>query len=393
LRIARELIRQKLAGQENVARFKLQNVKAAMAIAECAPSLENADCVSTVRLIESQAALVYWSAWHDLPINFPKNDLRRVPEHWRIFGARMSPLTGSPRHAVTPSCAILNFLYGLLETETRLAAAVLGLDPALGVLHVDTPHRDSLALDIMEPARAHVDSFVLDTFIRYPLRREWFFEERNGNARLMAPFAARLAETAPVWARTAAPIAEWVTQALWSSTQGRGKRQPLPTRLTQRRKTEGRGRVFATASIPVPKRVKICEVCGAEGVRNRYCKSCAVEVSRENMAQVALIGHATPKTGVKKAQTSKKISKHAVAITWWSPSSLPPWLNHDFFVEKIRPRIRVLKARLIAEALGVSKAYAAQVRSGRCRPHPRHWSALAKLAGIQADDVNTNQPV
>jgi len=47
----------------------------------------------------------------------------------------------------------LNYLYALLEAEARLAAATLGLDPGLGVLHVDTQARDSLACDLMEAAR------------------------------------------------------------------------------------------------------------------------------------------------------------------------------------------------------------------------------------------------
>ena len=91
-----------------------------------------------------------------------------------------------------PANAILNYLYCVLESESRLAAAALGLDPGLGVLHVDTPARDSLACDIMEPVRSAVDSYLLDWITRQPLKREWFFEQRDGNCRLMAPFAVRL---------------------------------------------------------------------------------------------------------------------------------------------------------------------------------------------------------
>jgi hypothetical protein len=47
---------------------------------------------------------------------------------------------------------------------------------------------------------------------------------------------------------------------------------------------------------PLPRREQICEVCGMEGIKSRYCHACAVEASRENMAQVALIGHSRPKT-------------------------------------------------------------------------------------------------
>ena len=84
---------------------------------------------------------------------FPRSDLKRVPDHWLMFGTRQSPLSGSPRLAVNPPNAILNYLYAVLESEARLAAAALGLDPGLGMVHVDTKARDSLACDLMEPIR------------------------------------------------------------------------------------------------------------------------------------------------------------------------------------------------------------------------------------------------
>src|SRR5256885_425002 len=76
----------------------------------------------------------------------------------------------------------------ILETEARLAAAALGLDPGLGVLHLDSRTRDSLACDLMEPVRPMVDAFLFDWLSKGPLKREWFFEERDGNCRLMGPF-------------------------------------------------------------------------------------------------------------------------------------------------------------------------------------------------------------
>jgi CRISPR-associated endonuclease Cas1 len=162
LRITRELISRKLAGQEAVARNKLLDSRTADTIAKFRTEVGSADAISAVRLIESQGAAAYWSAWRDLPVNFPKNSLSRVPDHWRFFGTRNSPLTGSPRLAANPPNAILNYLYALLESEARLAAAVLGLDPGLGVLHVDTTARDSLACDLMEPVRPEVDAYLLD---------------------------------------------------------------------------------------------------------------------------------------------------------------------------------------------------------------------------------------
>src|SRR6202521_5258700 len=214
LRIVRELISRKLAGQEQLVRSKLRNSLTADTIARAHSEVKTAETIPSIRQLEAQAAYAYWSAWRNMPVNFPKNDLRRVPEHWLTFGSRHSPLTGSPRLAVNPPNAILNYLYAVLESDTRLAIAALGLDPGIGVMHVDSPSRDSLACDLMEPIRPLVDAYVLDWIGSEPIRREWFFEQRDGNCRLMGSFAIRLSETAATWGRAVAPIAEWVARTL-----------------------------------------------------------------------------------------------------------------------------------------------------------------------------------
>jgi transcriptional regulator with XRE-family HTH domain len=38
--------------------------------------------------------------------------------------------------------------------------------------------------------------------------------------------------------------------------------------------------------------------------------------------------------------------------------------------------------RAVASALGVSIAYASNIRSGKRHPHARHWKTLARLVGI-----------
>src|SRR5215469_6815434 len=181
--IARGLISQKLEGQEKLARDALGSSAAAQTIASFRCLLTSANSIQEIRQIESQAAQAYWSTWRTLPVNFPTADLRRVPEHWRTFGTRKSPITGSPRLAVNPANAMLNYMYALLESEARLAAASLGLDPGIGFLHVDTDARDSLACDLMEPVRPAVDRFLLEWINDQPLRRDWFFEQRDGSCR------------------------------------------------------------------------------------------------------------------------------------------------------------------------------------------------------------------
>lgn len=384
LRIARELVRQKLNGQANVARYKLLDTATADAIDQFATELPNAETIPVIRLIEARAASKYFSVWRTLPISFPKKDQPKIPQHWQTFGTRISPLTGSPRLAVTPCCAMMNYLLALLEAEASLAARTLGLDAAMGVFHADQPNRESLSCDLMEPVRPQVDAYLLDWITTQTLKREWFFEERNGNARLMASLTERLSETAPVWGRAVAPVAEFVSQALWSSTKNSARSEATtPTRLTQRRRSEGRGKVFQVYTSRIPHRERVCEVCGAEGIKGSYCKACAVEISRENMAQVALIGHVRSKTHRVKARISKKISDHAVANTWWDPNTLPSWLTEECYVQRIQPQLRTKKVREIAEAIKVSQPYAAFIRSGRRRPHPRHFQALAALVGFK----------
>jgi CRISPR-associated endonuclease Cas1 len=381
LRITRELITQKLAGQERVARTKLLDDTTGDAIARFRQEIPSADSITTIRLLESQGAAAYWAAWRTLPINFPKNDLPRVPDHWRCFGARVSPLTRSPRLAANPVNAILNYLYAVLESESRLAASALGLDPGLGVLHVDTPNRDSLACDLMEPVRPQVDAYVLDWITRYPLKREWFFEQPNGNARLMGSFAIKLSETASTWQRAVAPFAEWVARAFWSTIHKPDS--PLATRLTQGNKREAKGRPSVPSAKPAPQPQNVCRVCGTPVLLGRKrCGECDAVTTRERMVEVAKIGRMTAHAAGPRARLAENQRRHAVARWSWEPSSLPGWLNEEVYTNRIQPRLKDTANPVIMSALAVSVTYAVAIRAGRRRPHPRHWETLGMLVGI-----------
>jgi CRISPR-associated endonuclease Cas1 len=384
LRITRELISQKLAGQEQVARNKLLDTATADTIARFRMEVPSADSITTIRLIESQAARAYWSAWSTLPINFPKNQLRRVPEHWRSFGARVSPLTGSPRLAANPPNAILNYLYAVLESEARLAAAALGLDPGMGVLHVDTTARDSLACDLMEVVRPQVDAYLLDWITRQPLNREWFFEEHDGNCRLMAPFATRLSETTVTWRRAVAPITEWVARAFWSTI--RKPDTPFVTRLTQGNNREAKGRPSAPPAKAPPQPERVCHLCGKPVSFGRsYCSECDATTARERIVEIAKVGRIASHAPGPKARRAATQRRHAAAKKAWQPSSLPAWLDEEAYTRKIQPQLAGIANPTIMSALGVSVTYAVAIRAGRRRPHPRHWEILAKLAGASAD--------
>jgi CRISPR-associated endonuclease Cas1 len=181
-RISRELIDRKLAGQERVASEHLKDAAISTPLQQIRSELAEVETMDEIRSVELRAAKVYWKAWRAVTSKFPDKDLPRIPEHWRIFGSRASALSGSPRLAVNPVNAILNYLYALLEAECRLAIAALGLDPEMGVLHMDTINRDSLACDLMEAIRPDVDAYVLDRILKQPLKKTGFSKSATETA-------------------------------------------------------------------------------------------------------------------------------------------------------------------------------------------------------------------
>ena len=383
LRISRQLIDWKLAGQERVATEGLQDESAALTIGRFRSELADAESIDAIRLIEAQAARIYWTAWQKVKMLFPRKDLPRVPEHWRTFGSRMSLLTGAPRLATNPANAMLNYLYAVLEAETRLAAAKLGLDPGMGVLHADTQYRDSLACDLMEPVRPNVDAFVLDWLKREPLLCSDFFEQRDGSCRLMAPFTSKLSQTAQTWEHLVGPLAEWFAREVCKAM---GTRQPyLPSRLTQRLRREAKGvDPFPKAGLAFESR-KICRGCGKEIQRRRtHCHQCSIEVNTERLAVAANLGrvasHATD-AAAKRAATQRT---NAQAAREWTDTDQPGWLTNDFYIKRIQPILSSMPCSRIAKALNVSRNYSNQVRKGRI-PHARHWGVLAQLVGVRSD--------
>jgi CRISPR-associated endonuclease Cas1 len=380
--IARELISQKLAGQEQVARKHLNDSDSAEQIGGYRLDLAETETMDAIRTLEARGAAAYWAAWSDVQVTFPKNDLQRVPDHWRTFGARKSLLTGSRRLATNPPNAILNYLYAILEAESRLAAAALGLDPGLGFIHNDAPARDSLACDLMEAVRPSVDAYLL-RLLRGPISRSSFFEERSGNCRLMASLAAHLAQTAPMWARAVAPVAEWVAKTLWAARHKARSGTHLPTRLTQQHKREAKGNPRIVREIRAPRPENLCRNCGKaltlKGTVS-HCRACELPKSTARLLQVAPIGRIksrSPEANLKRGATQRQ---QRAAQSAWSAIENPPAITREVYRARVMPIIRELPSLRIARAIGVTASYAAMIRKGYL-PHPRHWDGLAQLAG------------
>ncbi len=384
LEISRTLIGAKLRAQEQVARESLGRHTTAEAIARFRDRLTGVDSFEAIRSLEASAASAYFREWRDIPVSWPKADLPRIPGHWQFVGSRQSPLSGGPRLAVTPVHAIINYCFALLEAETRLALSSLGLDPGLGVgLHTDTADRDSLALDVLEPIRPEIEIWVLEWVKKEGLCRADFFETETGNCRLRSQMCAQLGGTAPVWGKLVSPWAEYVTRALSVNLAGshRSRISVPPTRLTQQRRTEAKGKVWTNAVEP-PKADHVCRGCGKK-IRNgrTNCVKCAVSGATERLVDAARSGRVAGHTPEALAKESNTQRRHAKARRSWTPSSQPAWLTAHVYLEKIQPRIAHSSSSLIAKRIGVSRWYAGRIRQG-FQPHPRHWQALAQLVGI-----------
>jgi hypothetical protein len=318
---------------------------------------------------------------------YPKADLPKVPDHWRTFGARKSSLSGSQRLAVNPGNAILNYLYAVLESETRLAVATLGLDPGLGFWHADTAARDSLACDLMEPVRPQVDAFLLDWITREPLKRSWFLEQRDGNCRLMSSLAVELSQTAPIWARAVAPFAEWVAKTLWSGRPRSDNSFSPATRLTQRHKREAQKQLSTPPPVRTPRREHFCRGCG-RSIRTDHtnCGRCALEDARRRFADAAKIGRVASRRPESRAKHRASRRRHAEGISAWDPATQPSWLTAEVYRERLQPLLELASSSAIAAKIGVSRWYAGRIRRGYL-PHPRHWKALADLVACMPDNT------
>jgi hypothetical protein len=121
--------------------------------------------------------------------------------------------------------------------------------------------------------------------------------------------------------------------------------------------------------------------CGASTGGNQCCPACSPIASGERLVNAAKLGRIATHTPEAKAQRAETMRKHEAAIRAWKPSDLPEWVNQTVYREQVQPRLATVTTRAIMEALQVSKPYAADIRSGKKVPHPRHWQKLAKISG------------
>lgn len=162
--VVRRALRDHGADLPEPARIAMEHVE--RRLSDAAKATLRATDVATLRGIEGEAALAYFSIF---------NSLLRVDDEAFVFHGR------SRRPPLDRVNALLSFLYAMLGHDCRSALESVGLDPQVGFLHADRPGRASLALDLMEELRPVLaDRLVLSLLNRRQLGVRDFVVEDGG---------------------------------------------------------------------------------------------------------------------------------------------------------------------------------------------------------------------
>ena len=121
--------------------------------------------VNDLRGIEGRVALAYFRAWRMIPLHWKGTARRPIPGDWHHVAPRIRPNRTINRRATHPMNAILNYGYAVLESHVRMGIVSTGLDPTVGMMHMERKDRPAFVLDLMEPLRPAVDAGAL-RFVR-----------------------------------------------------------------------------------------------------------------------------------------------------------------------------------------------------------------------------------
>lgn len=372
--LVRQLLDRRLADQAGITRELLDCPEGAHAIEDARAELEQATTPAEAMVAEMHAAGAYWGAWPGaVALRFAAKDRPRVPERWKTFAGRISPLGEASlnRHAASPVNALLNFGYRLAEIEATLACQALGLDPGMGLAHADRAGRPALALDLMECARGVVERTVLGLAQGRTFAKRDFTELATGEVRLVAPLTHDLATALlPALREAIAPVAEHLASELAGVALTEVR---VPTALTGARRRAARaerGDVVRSRRGTASPTAQLwtCPSCGKQVTERRHvrCAACIAADPGQNATVRGVRGAA-----ISAAKTRQAAWTRAGGAGEFDPGAWPAILDG----------LTGVKLADIVAATGLSKSFACTVRAGRHRPHLSHWPALAALAG------------
>ena len=191
---SRELIRAKITAQQKLLQTALSRRPdlrhplrtASAGLLSVLSSLDDAAGITVLRGLEGSAAAIYFGGYQ------------------RLFADSLDFTGRNRRPPRDPVNACLSLVYTMLHHEAVRACHGAGLDPLLGFYHEPAYGRESLACDIIEPLRPHLDRWIWRLFRKRLLRADNF--SRDGQSCLLnksgrQAFYASYEEYATPWRR------------------------------------------------------------------------------------------------------------------------------------------------------------------------------------------------
>jgi len=400
LEISRGLIRTKLQRQANVAGTYLDSEHVRDCILALGIQLDTAQNLADLRSLEAAAASTYFSTWCGrAAVAFAPRAQGSVPEHWRRFEGRRPPRgKASAFTAIDPVNAILNYLYRLAEVEARRACLIIGLDPGLGFIHTDKLSRDSLALDLLETVRPHVDAWLLNLLQVRTFQPRDFHETRTGACRILEPLTHELATTMPLWAEAVAPHAEAVAHtlaersrtAIRTSTPLTGSRKRTAAQVTnvsvtaRSRKAPTAQRTCRECGSFLPSWKKICGPCW-EATRPATAAREGYTAAHGALASARKAGSDPTHTPQAKARRAASFANTKQANRAWDREHPNAPIDIDAFRRDVLPALAEVRLSALMSATGLTQSACSVIRAGKHTPHPRHWAALAEVGTSLAE--------
>jgi len=131
---------------------------------------------------------------------------------------------------------------------------------------------------------------------------------------------------------------------------------------------------------PVP---RACFECGRVLTgrnQRRFCSTACTAAFATASGRIAAMGALSH--GSKRSESLR--AANAARLKWEAECGADRAALDRWYSAEIQPRLTSLRTADIRRTLAVSQKYATLIKQGQRTPHPRHFGALAKLAGLAA---------
>lgn len=170
LGIAREMVATKIGNQATILRRGSEFSSAVKRLRSLQVEARAAGTWQSLIGYEGEAAAYYFEA-------FPAMFNPDITGNWGWRGRGQRPA----RDAVN---AALNYVYGMLLSDTIRAVVSCGLDPHAGFIHSSNRNKPALALDLMEEFRAPIADSVVIGMVNNQELKLTDFDQRLGSVRI-----------------------------------------------------------------------------------------------------------------------------------------------------------------------------------------------------------------